>query len=649
MTHSFRFSNLAYSVPAGLFAFGCYGFFSTNRLLSLGLYFGETPAEFLGTSLLVYSVIGAAVGIGLWVMDSVVLYFLRRDARFSSGWGAFSLYFLSAVLLIFATALILKIRLDWLLAIKRVPFVKLGTVLGVGCIWLFFYLTFRTRFGFLLGDSFPSMIVRVLIPLVLVSYILFSSAYHNPGISDAVPGNPPRVLFITIDTLRGDYLHCYGKHDIKTPNIDAVASRGILFEKAYAQAPYTWPSIASFFTGQYTVRHEVRMNFWSMAEGIETLPAILTENGVRTVGISDIGLADLGMEKDYQESLETQRNLFEMQPFRRLFSMLETFSGWFKGGSYSSLPTTLATEKWLRKNARDTGWFLWVHYYNDAPHSPYYSPEPYCSMYLPAGYSGEIDGSVDQIISLSKEHAEISEMDRQALKALYMGEVTWLDTQIGILLDQLKSKGVLDKTTIIINSDHGQMFGRDGNYVHGFYLYDELMKVPLIISSPEIPGYLKGTRIDNLVRLLDLFPTIGELFGLAPDRLAEGDGRSLMNFLRKGSDPEFEVWNYGETLKYGEHDPSVNRESMAFGYCAVTNEGWKLIDVPEKGLRYLYNSDFNGTENYNYINDKPEIAATLMDSVAACFGTDINGLIPSGAHDLSEDAAERLRALGYIQ
>ena len=649
MRRAIHFGNLSLAFTVGVLTFLCYGFFSTNRLLSVGLYFGNSPADFLLMSLLTYSVIGAVAGAGLWVFDSILIFFLGKDARFPSIWRGFALYQLSIVLLFFAAALILKIRLDWLLAIKRLPFVKLGTLASVGCFWVCLHLAFRTRLGFLLGDSIFSIFTRVIIPALIISYVIFFPGYIAPAAIATPPDDPPRVLFITIDTLRGDYLHCYGKHEIETPNIDFVASKGILFDQAYSQAPYTWPSIASFFTGTYTVRNEVRMNFWSMAEDIETLPSILTRNGIQTVGISDIGLADLGMEADYKEILERRRNLFEMQPLRRLLPMLETFSGWFRPGSYSSLPTTLTTDNWLRRNARKSGWFLWVHYYNDAPHSPYYSPEPYCSMYLPDGYSGNINGSVEQIMAMSKEHAEIQQSDIQALKALYMGEVTWIDAQIGVLLDRLKSTGVFEKTTIIINSDHGQMFGRDGNYAHGFYLYDELMKVPLIICSPEIPSYAKGTRIDDLVRLLDLFPTIGELFDLSSELPGKGDGKSLMNFIRKGDDPEFKAWSYGETLKYGNHDPSVSRESMAFGYCAVTKDGWKLIECPEKGLRYLFNTKTDSNENYNYINEKPDIAASLIDSVSACFDVEIDELIPSGAHDLSEDAAERLRALGYIQ
>ena len=650
MKTSIVFRNLLSAIPASVLVFLLYGYLTTMRLVSVGLFFGESPEHFRIVSLLVYALLGTITGAGFWIIDSIFLGIFRKDARFKSDWGGFSFYFLSSVLFLFSIALFLKIRLDWLLPIKRVPLVKPGTAIIFAVVLFLLYLFMRTRTNRLIGDSSWAFAGRVFLPLAVAVYILFISGYTGPGPVEQAASDVPRVILITIDTLRADFLGCYGMDTIRTPNIDKVAGDGILFDKAYSQAPYTWPSLTCFLTGLYTVRHSVRMNYWKMDEDIETFPSILSATGNHTAGISDLGIGEFGIGQAFDEILERDRNIAELQPFRRFFRWVPTFSGWFNGGSDSSLPITLVADKWLINNATKQGWFLWIHYYNDAPHSPYFSPEPYCSLYLPEGYDGEIDGSIDQIMDLSTSRKSLSEEDVEALKALYMGEVTWVDRQIGVLIDRLKAQGVYDATTIIINSDHGQMFGRDGNYQHGFYLYDSLLRVPLIIKSPDTPEYLRGSKVKKLVRLVDIFPTLCGIFGIEEESVPEGDGKSLMTFIKRGEDPSFNEWNYAETLKYANHDPSVRKEALTFGFCAVNNQGWKVIGVPEKGMNLLYNTVEEEEEMTNRIDSMPDMAASLIDSVSICFGIEsVEYLIPDKPHELSEESEEMLRTLGYIE
>src|SRR5690348_8422099 len=306
----------------------------------------------------------------------------------------------------------------------------------------------------------------------LSSLLLFTSCNpsHQTQSEAQAKLRPLNVVVVTIDTLRPDHLHCYGHHDIKTPTLDALAERGVLFEQAVAQAPLTLPSHASIFTGEYPTRHQVRDTggFVLPASSI-TLAKILQQHGWDTAAF--VGSAVLkknfgfnlgfGVYDDQMPKPGPSQQFLE-DPERRAGVVVDHAIHWLN--SQSGKP-----------------FFLWLHVYD--PHLPYDPPSPFREQYRAHPYDGEI---------------------------------AYVDQQLGRLMDVLGKKDPRN-TIIAVLSDHGESLGEHGEYTHGVFVYDSTLRIAFMMSGPGIPA---GMRIKQQVRSIDFLPTLLELMGgKAPDRV----------------------------------------------------------------------------------------------------------------------------------
>ncbi len=406
-------------------------------------------------------------------------------------------------------------------------------------------------------------------------------------------GKVRNILFIMCDQLRADYLGCTGHPGISTPNIDALAARGVNFTRAYCQAPVCGPSRMSFYTGRYMVSHGSTYNNVPLGVGELTLGDYMRDLGVRTglVGkthmqADDAGLKRLGVDTQSIEGVLARECGFEpwerddgLHPdpiadpnlaYNRYLRDLgyagdnpwhtvansaegpdgEILSGWRM--RHSNLPARVAREHsetaYMTDRAMatiadlgDAPWCLHLSYIK--PHWPYMAPAPYHALYgpgdvLPANRSDAEKNDPHPVIAAFMEHEEsvnfAREEVRQRVIPAYMGLITEIDDHIGRLLAFLEDSGRIDDTLIVFTSDHGDYLG-DHWLGEKEMFHEESVRIPMIVVDPDpAADATRGSVDDRAVEAIDLIPTfIDALGGAAQDHVLEG--RSLMPLLRGGT------------------------------------------------------------------------------------------------------------------
>lgn len=274
------------------------------------------------------------------------------------------------------------------------------------------------------------------------------------------PAKLPHVLLISIDTIRPDRLSCYSPRYLQTPHIDSLASRGVVFNRAFAHTPLTLPSHINMLTGVTPPFHGVHDNArFRLPDKILTLAEYLKSMGYATGAF--VGAFPLDSRFGLNQGFDVYDDHYGTKARQQFF--------------YIERPAEKVVEaalNWL-KMPRER-WFAFVHLWD--PHQPYNPPEPFKTKFK---------------------------------DDLYSGEVAYVDSELGRLFDYLTQSGLADKTLIILTGDHGEALGEHGESTHGYFAYNSTLWVPLIIAAPGI----KPQRIDDFVFHIDLFPTLCELLG----------------------------------------------------------------------------------------------------------------------------------------
>ncbi len=312
-----------------------------------------------------------------------------------------------------------------------------------------------------------------------------------------------RVLLITIDTVRADALNCYDLPlpAAHTPNLDQLAGDGTLYRRAACNIPATLTSHTSILTGRLPRSTGVRFAKDLVAKENETIAETLKMEGYSTAAF----LSAVVLNKLY--GLDQGFDVYE-----DLSDSAQTEA------ERSAEDTTDMALEWLRQRTADEPFFLWVHYYD--PHSPYQPPAEY-DRYGPEGYSGNIDGSADQVSRMVASKGQgVSEADLQRLRALYLGEVEYMDHHIGRLIQGFDAVNDDEKNMIVTLADHGENLGEHGRYFHGADLYGQSMHIPFMIRWPE--GEHSGTEVSELVQGIDVAPTILSTCGISAPMNIEG-------------------------------------------------------------------------------------------------------------------------------
>ena len=372
----------------------------------------------------------------------------------------------------------------------------------------------------------------------------------------------PNILWICTDQQRWDTLGCYGNQLVRTPNIDRLARRGMLFENAYCQSPICTPSRSSFLTGRYPRTTRCRQNGQSIPEDEVLVPRLLADAGY-VCGLSgklhisacdptvapiterriDDGYAEFHwshdhdprwVENEYIQWLREQDLEYRTEAFRN--------SPYVQAG----MPAEYHQTTWCAQKAIDFignmahfehPWLFSVNIFD--PHHPFDPPEDYLNRYLdrlddiplPNYQAGELDnkphfqrvdhegayGQSSHIFEASNPSdsnarssyfsaTEMTEEDHRMVRAAYWAMVDLIDEQVGRMLEALERAGQVENTLVIFTSDHGEMLGDHGIYLKGPYFYEPAVHVPMIVSWP---GVIKeGRHSEALVELVDLAPTL---------------------------------------------------------------------------------------------------------------------------------------------
>ena len=403
------------------------------------------------------------------------------------------------------------------------------------------------------------------------------------------PAPPPpaarNLLVITIDTLRADRVGIYGATSVATPNLDRLAKAGAFARRATVQTPLTRPSHVSMFSGRYPAEHGIRDNVAPPLGGdVPLLADLLKTAGFHTAAfVSSIVLArPSGLERGF----DTYSDRFDVAEDDARF--LNTIQR--RGDVATDEAVT-----WIRAHAQQR-FFAWVHLYD--PHDPYEPPGRYAVDYA----------------------------DRP-----YDGEVAWSDELVGRLLAALAEAGVADRTLVVATSDHGEGLGEHGEAVHGYFIYETTLHVPLIVGGP---GVKAGTAIEAVTRSVDLLPTVLEMLGFA-DRTPANSGRSLAAAL--GGTALRDEPSFAESLV-----PSVH-----YGWSdlrSIRDGRWKFIRAPRPEL---YDLDRDPGELANLVAIEPARVRMLRDALEARLRTE-RAPAPAAAGAISPELAEKLGALGYV-
>jgi len=329
------------------------------------------------------------------------------------------------------------------------------------------------------------------------------SFWVNPVLYRKNPA-PRNVILISIDTLRADHLGCYGYKPKTSPNIDALAQDSALFLNTYALSSWTLPSHVSMLTSLFGIHHQVARDDEVMDPDLLTLAEILRMQGYSCGAFTGGGFvsAVYGFSQGFDSYDEAPGRVFAQDSAARVF---QTASDWID-----------------RHQERD--FFLFLHTYQT--HNPYSCPYPYKVMFLDdEAMLGNIDvlGHVGGPEGIFKP---LPDAERRNIIGLYDGEIRYVDEKlIGPLVEKLKQMELYDQTLIIFTSDHGEEFFDHGGWEHGHSLYDEQLKVPLVIKFPQSEH--AGGKVDQIVSLVDIVPTVTDILGFK-DSGREVDGRSLL-------------------------------------------------------------------------------------------------------------------------
>ncbi|HUU52576.1 MAG TPA: sulfatase-like hydrolase/transferase [Candidatus Heimdallarchaeota archaeon] len=310
---------------------------------------------------------------------------------------------------------------------------------------------------------------------------LFAVSIKVSGEAETEPGQ--NFLLITIDTLRADRLSCYDRTHVQTPNIDSLAQKGVLFSKAFANTPTTLPSHASILLGITPLHHGVHDNYnFIVLEEFLTLAEHLKNFGYSTGAI--IGAHPLDSRFGLNQGFDAYDDEYDKLSSQK-----------FAHGERWADDITKKAIEWLED--QDTPWFLWTHFYD--PHEPYEPPEPFKTKYK---------------------------------ARLYDGEVAFVDSELGKLLDYMKTKNLFKNTLIVLTSDHGESLEEHGEKTHGYFAYNSTIWVPLIFTAPN-----GGQKVvEQHVSHVDIFPTACDILKIPKPPFLQGI--SLMPALNGKNLPE---------------------------------------------------------------------------------------------------------------
>jgi arylsulfatase A-like enzyme len=419
-------------------------------------------------------------------------------------------------------------------------------------------------------------------------------------------------VLIMVDTLRPDRMQVYGHDRPTTPNLAALAQRGLRFDDVSSTSPWTLPAAASILTGLYPHRHGMLEAEYALARGVPTLATVLRERGYTTfAAVNSYYLrAESGLARGFDD-----------------YAYVSEWSSTEPPRMVNRGDVVLARAlDWLSASDRRP-FLLLLHFYE--PHSDY-TPKPAYRELFEESYAGPMTGATRELMDLRRWGRPLSPEDRRHLLNLYDAEIRQVDELIGRLLSHLEAEGLAENTLIVATADHGEEFGEHGGVLHGRTHYEEVIRVPLILAGPDVPA---GRTASFPVSLVDVAPTVLGALGLDPP--PDLDGLDLLRVLREQREPERWI------LAGADHGNEILDARRM-----LRDSRHKLLFDRATGESRLFDLRVDPRE----LNDIARIEPERLRELEAALRPLLTGAAPGDeAVSIPEPERERLRALGYSE
>jgi arylsulfatase A-like enzyme len=474
------------------------------------------------------------------------------------------------------------------------------------------------------AKPYPLKFLQGRAPVFIVVTALIATQLTRLLVPPAIDRPKTNVLVVLVDALRHDRLGIYGYTRPTSPNLDALAREGWVFTNAIAPAPWTKPSVASLFTSLYPRQHGISKANWghrdeqgmtrvqSLSNRLITLAEVMANAGYRTgaFGRNHHLIPELGFAQGFEtyEMMIRELRQGEIRHFAREIN--RHFMEWLS-------------------DSQD-GFFAYLHHLD--VHWPYHTPAPFAGLY--AGKQPDVDYNstkfVEWIRTEDRKRHDSLKLETgtvQHMSDAYDEGIQFVDTELGHLFRELKARGLYDNTLIIITADHGEEFFEHGHLLHGTSLYDELLRVPLIIKFP-CPGPNCAPRtIAEQVELVDLMPTILSAVGSNVPR--DVVGRDLTSV--KAPKREFAFSEMGDRI-------------------ALRTNQFKFIYNLESFTEELYDLQTDPNEQKNLAKEDRDLTATFVDRMFQWLAEiDVKPTTEGKEVIADENMLEKLRSLGYIE
>ncbi|WP_254525250.1 sulfatase [Natrinema caseinilyticum] len=461
----------------------------------------------------------------------------------------------------------------------------------------------------------------------------------------------------------------------ETPALSRLAEDGTAFTNAFATAPWTLPSHASFFTGTYPSEHGTHGGHTYLDDDLRTLPEAFADAGVRTIGVSnntwiteEFGFhrgfddlrkgwqfiqsdADMGAVvrgENLREKIEATRNrLLDGNPFVNAANIL--YSELFQpAGDDGAARSTDWIADWLTDRGDDRPFFLFCNFIE--PHVQYDPPKEYAKRFLPDGASLEDATAIRQDPrAFDCEDYDISDDEFAVLRGLYRAELAYVDRHVGRLRAALEAAGEWDDTLFVVCGDHGEHIGEHGFFGHQYNLYDTLLHVPLVCHGGP---FTDGEKRDDLVQLLDLPATLLETAGIDDPKLRE-------QWSSRSFHPDSESESRDAVFaEYVSPQPSIDRLEARFGDIpdrvrafdrrlrAVRTDDYKYVRGDD-GFERLHHVPTDPLEETDISDDDPQRVREFSRRLEAQFEP-LSTAEETAGVAMREGTKERLADLGYL-
>jgi len=543
-----------YGLSSGLVAGLLVGLIEAISILA-GINTGEYTALLFAA--LLYSVAGAGVGVGVGVVLAVAHRLLSTSPPVS--WAAgFAAVFVGL------SWTILRDLVQRTVYNARPLELSSEAVLAVGClgaaaflIWFGSILVQRTPLKILLRPRGTAAFYAVVV--VLSAVFSLTPGHPLAPLDKHQPpdlAEHPNVLLLVVDALRPDHLGAYGSPDGLSPSIDRLAAEGVVFEEAFGHAAWTRPAMASLLTGRLPQTHGTDRRGTALPSSIETVAELLSRRTYLTIGLPND--RDVSRAFNFHQGFDR----FSYTPPRLLPWVTESVQRLSLYGAlrrlhirsgapqhvvahYRPAEDILGAARQEIAAAGGQRWFLWAHL--KEPHAPY--------------FHRPLNGRAELLPDRRPPADRASQ-----IRARYADEVRWVDQRIGEFIGWLEDSGQLEDTIVIVTADHGTELLDHGSWGHGETLYDEILRIPLVIRLPGREH--AGLRAGWQVRQIDIAPTIAAQVGAPP--LDGWQGRDLLG-------PGLEAWLVGEAPAPRSRPVLAGSSYRGTEMSALRADGWKFI------------------------------------------------------------------------